>query len=513
MRKLGTSSILLRTEGPGKGLTGPSSHKGQLLVDPDTGRYFRSLSAGPDAEWEDLDLGSISALDLLSDPDFQQALNATIGSVGDIRRGLTVAPPSTGNAATDTAMLQGLIDAASDGDVIELRPSRYQLNAALVIGKDLTLRGQWVRETPTSKSVSLPDIPKASPHIVGSVLVQTTAATDIIQITGGVSAHLQTLGLVFEGAHRFTNTGHGVNVIPATDGTDGYLNGISDAKWRNLKVFGHDGNHYAYRLVNTMHCVFEDLRSWGGGVMHVAAIGTHFNYGNAVFIAPYGYMFCGGTAHAYYLSAEAATGNGALNFLTFIRPQCNSVQDLSLSAAVPLVTQSMWREDNASSTTQVRDIAVVNPDLEASAGVGQPAIFGTYTSVVGAGYLPASATYWQRMRYSRFSAPTLSVNTVNTTGAGSGATATLTGSNAADSQAGVVQLTPGTTPGALVRLLTVNLTANLRGSPKFVQLTYLGGLSDPGFYAANTAAGSFEIRARVAPVAGSAYSIGWRIIE
>lgn len=57
-RSIGSVEILSRTQGPGKGLRGPSSFTGQLLVDPTSGTYFKSLESGPNALWEQIFLSN-----------------------------------------------------------------------------------------------------------------------------------------------------------------------------------------------------------------------------------------------------------------------------------------------------------------------------------------------------------------------------------------------------------------------------------------------------------------------
>jgi hypothetical protein len=37
--------------------TGPSSHKGQLYLDSSSGKWYRSLSAGNNVEWEEVFIG------------------------------------------------------------------------------------------------------------------------------------------------------------------------------------------------------------------------------------------------------------------------------------------------------------------------------------------------------------------------------------------------------------------------------------------------------------------------
>lgn len=61
---------------------------------------------------------------------------------GEIKASFTAPAPSGGD---DTAALQAILDAASDGDVIRLEAGTYSVSTALVIqNKAITLRGEEI---------------------------------------------------------------------------------------------------------------------------------------------------------------------------------------------------------------------------------------------------------------------------------------------------------------------------------------------------------------------------------
>ncbi|WP_198162307.1 hypothetical protein, partial [Methylosinus sp. R-45379] len=154
----------------------------------------------------------------------------------------------------DWAALQSLIDSAPTGARIGIRPAAtYVINRPLVIGGSLNIAGAG--PVPLRRPVSVTfadfDMPGVAPYLAGTVIEQTAAATDAIQITGSATTvNLYDFGILFAPAIRHVNTGHGINATPTLTYLSGHDHGIYNSTWRNIMCFGHDGNHYAYNFVN-----------------------------------------------------------------------------------------------------------------------------------------------------------------------------------------------------------------------------------------------------------------------
>jgi len=286
---------------------------------------------------------------------------------------------AVGNGTTDdTAAIQAAITACPTDGRVFIPRGTYKLTAALTIPGSLTLFGDGV------SSVGFDSCgPSAAPWLAGSVLLQTAAATDCIQITGTVpTVNLHDFGIVFDTPIRFTNTGHGINTQPTATYGGGHTIGLMHSTWENVQVFGHDGNHYARYIVNALLNTFTNMRSYGGGVVIYIQDSAVIISGNTVDINPYGCLFVAGTAHAYAFSGISGTGAGGLNLFTFIRPQVN-MGDYSGSAtygnpAKPTVAQYMWQV--AAGAFESTAISVLDPDLEADDSLAHPVNFGSATS-------------------------------------------------------------------------------------------------------------------------------------
>jgi hypothetical protein len=166
-------------------------------------------------------------------------------------------------------------------------------------------------------SIQAINYPTQSPYLTGSVIVPSTAAQDAIQITGKWQAvQLEDFGIKFASAIAFNNTGHGIRSDPSTTGGHPGA-GVFDSSWRNLAVFGHDGNHYAYRLVNAIYNQMDHLRSYGGGCLYLEN-NSWGNWGDSLYNWLYGQVIAGGTAHGIELN-NATTPTNHLDTITFIR--------------------------------------------------------------------------------------------------------------------------------------------------------------------------------------------------
>lgn len=272
----------------------------------------------------------------------------------------------------DSIAVQDAVDAAPEGGTVVI-PGQCLVTVAPSVTKHLTLVGSGVAEvTEDIISSSFGSGPSLSPYLSGSVLIQTTAGANGINVTGtGKNVHLRDLGIRFAPAIMFRDTGHGVYAVPtATYGAGGHENGVFNPRWDNVTVFGHDGNHYAFYLLNSNLGTFTQLRGHGGGGLFIESDSYGAGYGNAVFVHPYFRMFCGGSANGFTLKCrDINPTEPSLNLIDFYRPQCNILQPTlapafsGLGITAPTIAQYNWRNVRTG-TLYPRWINVENPDLE-----------------------------------------------------------------------------------------------------------------------------------------------------
>lgn len=288
-----------------------------------------------------------------------------------------VAPFPTGVIATDTANLLAAIAATPENGKLYI-PSHpdgttvYQINAPLVVAKSMSIEGATLTETWKARTLGGALNHPIAPGVKGSVFMQNTAGADVLQLTGsGKSVNLSNLGLTWAAAILNSNTGHGILARPTlTSVNGGHDSGLLGFKWDNLTVYGGDGNHYAFNLLNTMYCTLSHLHSYGGGGMLFEVDSYEGNYGNAVVIEPYMEVLNAGTADGYRLSARTQHANsGVLNLLTFMRPQCNLT-----AAAATQGTQKAWNSRGGAAPATY--VEVIAPDMEMDSGTASDIDFG-----------------------------------------------------------------------------------------------------------------------------------------
>jgi Pectate lyase superfamily protein len=262
----------------------------------------------------------------------------------------------------DTTAIQNAINATPSGGTLTFPLGTAKITSALVISTSITIQGSGVHCLNGSLSVNFNTInlPCVAPYLSGTVLRQDTAATDVIQITGaGVSVKLNNFGMTFATANLFTNTGHGVNVNPPSySGVQD--NGVFNAHWWDLVVFGHDGNHYAYSLINPICSQFDHLQFYGGGGMLIennGQLSPAASYGNMQVNSLYGQLFQNGTAHGIYLQATS----GFSGLTVMVRPQVTSSDMTAVfgTTTAPTSSQLTFKAD-----ATCRWITLVGQDLE-----------------------------------------------------------------------------------------------------------------------------------------------------
>lgn len=280
-----------------------------------------------------------------------------------------------GTGTDDTAALQAAINVAkvAGGGMGVVRLSRkYKLTAALSVPDSVSIEGVSHGHLygAVSGNVEAVNVPVRAPYFSGAGLIQTTAGANALTITAcGVGVNLRNFGILFADSIRWTNTGHGVYCNPPTLSGGFQDSGLQGARWDHVSVYGHDGNHYAFWVVNPLNCQMDHLTGFGGGGLYVntnGQVGLNNYLGNVVFTAPYMVTMVPGGAHAYQIDAT----NGETILLTFVRPQA-WVKDLRGSGLVNVVPLGTQRTFNVVTPTTQQPfsagsswLTIVAPDLE-----------------------------------------------------------------------------------------------------------------------------------------------------
>ncbi|WP_010271323.1 glycosyl hydrolase family 28-related protein [Paenibacillus senegalensis] len=268
---------------------------------------------------------------------------------------------ATGDGETDdTAALQEAINEAQEtGKVLYLGGNKvYAISDTLVISEPMTIDGAGSWETFDNT-----DRQGEQPYLKGTVILVTTHNTDAIRVTACKrTVNLRNFGILFK--NQFWQTGHGITCVPPAAGS-GYDHGLFSSVWENIRVAGHDGDHYAFHVINGLYNTFTHLRSYGGGIIHLdnnSAEGTSWHYGNTVINHPYGILMQGGSADAYRLQSTT----DKLNFVTMIRPQVNISQMLPGQGGMSPTNNQ--RAVNADWNTA--NCTIIDGDFEADPGLG-----------------------------------------------------------------------------------------------------------------------------------------------
>jgi hypothetical protein len=287
---------------------------------------------------------------------------------------------ATGNGTTDdTTALQTAINAAiAVGGRLYGPNGTYVISSPLVFNGSCTFEGESCTPNYGSRNNGTTgfqscNIPNPTTPFSGFVIKQVTAATDAIQIpVSGAAVNLYNIGITFGSSIACVNTGHGINATPPAYST-GLDNGVMSANWKNLFVFGHDGNHYGFYVQNQLYCRWNTLQSWGGGgfcfVNNSVSNGTGQNaifYGNLDADNLFFTVNAAGSAHGIYIQATA----GIPNLFHFGRIQAAVMSTTSAmmpnSPTAPSgATQLCFKADSS-----VASLAIDSPDFENDLGNG-----------------------------------------------------------------------------------------------------------------------------------------------
>jgi len=294
---------------------------------------------------------------------FQGEINiANLGAIGD-------------DSTNNTTVIQAAIDSAIAAKLpLRIPLGRFRYTAPLTINGPLIIRGDGAYYNWGSgiSGVGINTPEGGPPVLLGSVLCPSSNGSNGINITGGaLEVHLSDFGVDFQ--THFGNTGHGIAYNDNT--TD--KQGLTGSVWSNLKVFGHNGNKYAFDWCNLIYCTFIHLQGFGGGLLHAQGKTTVWHYGNSVWVHPYGQVIHGGTAHGIYFESNT---NTAINLCTLIRPQVIVTSEDAPANSPPSSAQKMF-----TMSSDVLHLSLVNPDFETTVGSGWDWFPHATNSVFGTG--------------------------------------------------------------------------------------------------------------------------------
>jgi hypothetical protein len=285
-----------------------------------------------------------------------------------ITLGASASTSVTGQDATwgtdDTAALQAAINAAVAARGQVWLSSKTYCFTHLDIPSPCKIKGTGVfgvyGNFPTGNFT-----PQVAPFLTGSVLkCMTNGQAAAIDILGeSATVDLEDFGLLW--ASPFVSTGHGIRHSPGAG-----KNGLASPNWRNIQVFGHDGNSYAFYMVNMTLGTFSHLRAWGGGLLRFLQDGGS-QYGNATFIGCQVKLLAGGTAHTTHLSS---TGSDYTR-MGFVGCEWNAVPGKNYAAFAryaftnPVVAQLMFNCPDGT----LRGLSLISPAFDTGgASVGAP---------------------------------------------------------------------------------------------------------------------------------------------
>ena len=217
---------------------------------------------------------------------------------------------SNGKAAVgtdDTTAIQAAITAASaNNGQVYFPPANYAIQG-LTIGFPMTLSGASIQSAEAGNG----ELISSYPYLLGSVLWMFKPNTDAVKTTvSQKGVNFSNLGIVFDPTIAFWQTGNGFNGS-ATDPNVGLVN----ASWDNLFVWGVDGNHFSFALVNSNLVMTDNLYSYGGGGLQFhSTANLPCCAGNSGIGNIYISIFAGGTSSGVSVTSDGANKENLLDF-------------------------------------------------------------------------------------------------------------------------------------------------------------------------------------------------------
>ncbi len=232
----------------------------------------------------------------------------------------------------DFAAIQLGIDtlAAGRGGVLLLGPKTYRVTDAPVMKNNVRLIGQGARvlyDTGANWWLRGGQL-----GVTGTVLHQVTAGKDgiLVQAQDGSGKPLtgvgvQNLAIAFGGSINGSPqaagfaTGHGINVRPPTTGT-GIRSSATSMQIGGIIVYGHDGDHYGWRLEGINESTVGSLVSYGGGGLLYKGPDGNSTFPGYIMV----YWQNPGTAHGVFFDGPSAGAGNPLVYSSFAAIQSNA---------------------------------------------------------------------------------------------------------------------------------------------------------------------------------------------
>lgn len=260
--------------------------------------------------------------------------------------------------------LQTAVDNASGGDTLFLEGGTHTISSPVTIDKPLTIHGHL---TVTGNQSVAPDT--SIDAVGGSTIEQQTAGANCLTFTGvAEQLNLHNLHLTWRSALKDSDTGHGIECVPPSDGAGAKQNGLYNAEWSNITVTGHDGNHYGATITNLQQSEISKFKTYGGGGLEFIQDSNDTNFGNTVITD----FYC----KLRNDSSDAAQAHGIhehaverlLNLLLYLRPQVNTTLEA--------VTGQQHIKKTVETGGTIDELSYIAPNMEStnnnSSGIDMP---------------------------------------------------------------------------------------------------------------------------------------------
>lgn len=246
------------------------------------------------------------------------SLVTTHGGSTALNAGTTIASGGEVFYATDdTVGAQACInDAVAANGTAVFPDGDIGLSATLTATNSVDIEGQGIMELyGGTDALNTADFPTIAPYLTGTVFVQCAPNVDCFQLSAlGRSQHVRRFGIRFAG--KFYQTGHGLNRT-ASLAQLGVIGGVVE----DVRVFGHDGNHYGDVMDSQELCRNVGFRSYGGGGMWLrtnAQTSVPGPPGNLTVLDQYSMTIVGGVAHNFLIDACASN---YFDYCVFVNPE------------------------------------------------------------------------------------------------------------------------------------------------------------------------------------------------
>lgn len=227
----------------------------------------------------------------------------------------------SGSEATDSLTTWNAVKSIwVDGDSLIIRNGNYKFSDTPVIDKAILLRGESVIPIGTNQEYA-----DVISDLKGTVFEQQTGGKNALNITVVRKAVIiENLGLTWASSLRNMNTGNGLDstppIIEAPDKRD---HGVIYGSFKNIFVWGTDGNHYSYWFENPLLDYFENIHAvgtgWGLKQSHPNTVS-----GNSLFANIFVDLMNAGTASDGFKLYKRTGATSGLTLFTVINLQVNN---------------------------------------------------------------------------------------------------------------------------------------------------------------------------------------------